>query len=116
MASWRGRLTELLALALETGSQAAVGAGDNARALFLANEATTRSPLRERSHRCLMAAHAAAGNRGEALRVYQRLRYRLAQELGVDPSLDTEGASARLLVELLAAATRPDCTQRPQWE
>lgn len=97
VASWRGRLTELLALALETGSQAAVGAGDNARALFLANEATTRSPLRERSHRCLMAAHAAAGNRGEALRVYQRLRYRLAQELGVDPSLDTEAAYLDLL-------------------
>lgn len=95
--SWRGRLTELLALALETASQAAVGVGDNARALFLANEATARSPLRERSYRCLMAAHAAAGNRGEALRAYQRLRYRLSHELGVDPSLDTEAAYLDLL-------------------
>lgn len=97
VASWRDRLTELLALALETASQAAVGVGDTSRALVLASEATSRSPLREHSHRCLMAAHAAAGNRGEALRVYQRLRYSLAHELGVDPSLETEAAYLDLL-------------------
>jgi DNA-binding SARP family transcriptional activator len=37
-----------------------------------------------------MQAHAAAGNRAEALRVYQRCRELLAEELGVDPSQETE--------------------------
>ena len=44
-----------------------------------------------------MAAHAAAGNRGEALLAYQRLRRVLADELGVDPDAETEAAYLQLL-------------------
>jgi len=44
-----------------------------------------------------MAAHDAAGNRAEALRAYQRARRLLADELGVDPSAETEAAYLSLL-------------------
>ena len=37
-----------------------------------------------------MRVHAALGNRAEALRVYGRCRRRLTDELGVDPSPQTE--------------------------
>jgi DNA-binding SARP family transcriptional activator/type II secretory pathway predicted ATPase ExeA len=96
----RDHLAELLLTALETASRAAAALRDTTRALVLAEEATTLAPLRESSHRCRMAAHAAAGNRGEALRAYQELRRLLAEELGVDPAPDTEAA----YLELLGAA------------
>ncbi len=44
-----------------------------------------------------MAALDGAGNRAEALRVYQRLRRVLADELGIDPSPETETAYLDLL-------------------
>jgi pentatricopeptide repeat protein len=56
-----------------------------------AEEALRLEPFRESTYRTLMRAHAAAGNRAEALRVYQRCRDLLAEELGVDPSGETEG-------------------------
>src|SRR5918995_1462852 len=72
-------------------------AGAEAAALAAADEAVQRAPLRESAHRCRMAAHAAGGNRAEALRAYQRLRRVLADELGVDPAAETEAAYLELL-------------------
>jgi len=43
-------------------------------------------PLRERPHAQLMLAKHRAGQTGDALEVYQRLRHRLHEELGIDPS------------------------------
>jgi len=93
----RDHLAELLLAGLETASQAAVALGDTTRALMFAEEAVTAAPLRESAHRCRMAAHAASGNRGEALRAYQDIRRLLAEELGVDPAPDTEAAYLDLL-------------------
>jgi DNA-binding SARP family transcriptional activator len=93
----RDRLSDLLVGALEVASQAAAAEGDPVAALTTADEAVERAPLRETAHRARMAAHAAAGNRGEALRAYQRLRRVLAEELGVDPDAETEAAYLRLL-------------------
>jgi DNA-binding SARP family transcriptional activator len=45
-----------------------------------------------------MEAHASAGNRPEALRAYRRFREMLTQELGTDPSPETE----QLYMQLLA--------------
>jgi DNA-binding SARP family transcriptional activator len=100
----RDRLSDLLVAALEVGSQAAAG-GDPAAALALADEAVERAPLRESAHRARMGAHAAAGNRGEALLAYQRLRRVLADQLGVDPDAETEAAYLQLLGP--AAPARP---------
>ena len=55
-----------------------------------AEEALRLEPFRESTYRTLMRANA-AGNRAEALRVYQRCRDLRAEELGVDPSRETEG-------------------------
>ena len=44
-----------------------------------------------------MTAHRATGNRGEAIRSYHRLRARLVDELGVDPTEETETLYLELL-------------------
>jgi DNA-binding SARP family transcriptional activator len=93
----RDRLSDLLVAALEVASQAAVAGGNAAAALAAAEEAVERAPLRESAHRARMAAHAAAGNRAEALLAYQRLRRVLADELGIDPDAETEAAYLQLL-------------------
>jgi DNA-binding SARP family transcriptional activator len=93
----RDRLSDLLVAALEVASEAAAASGDAATALALADDAVERAPLRESAHRARMRAHAAAGNRGEALLAYQRLRRVLADALGVDPDAETEAAYLQLL-------------------
>jgi len=55
--------------------------------------------LRESAHLRLMAAHAAAGNRGEALRAYEQCRALLDEELCVNPSAANETAYAAPLGE-----------------
>ena len=44
-----------------------------------------------------MRALGAAGERGEALRVWERCRIALVEELGVDPSPETEAVYLELL-------------------
>jgi predicted ATPase/DNA-binding SARP family transcriptional activator/Tfp pilus assembly protein PilF len=95
----QAELRELHQRALETASDAAAGAGDWAGALRWAEEAVEAAPLRESSYLRLMNAHAGAGNRGEALRAYERCRRVLAEELGVSPSPSTEAAYVALLGE-----------------
>jgi DNA-binding SARP family transcriptional activator len=104
----RDRLSDLLVAALEAASVAAAASGDAAAALALADDAVERAPLRESAHRARMGAHAAAGNRGEALLAYQRLRRVLADQLGVDPDAETEAAYLQLLGP--AAPARPTRT------
>ena len=54
-------------------------------------------PFRESGYRRLMQAHAAAGNPAEALRVYERCRRFLADELGAYPSAESEAAYLEIL-------------------
>jgi DNA-binding SARP family transcriptional activator len=62
-----------------------------------ATEAVTLEPFREKSYQLLMRAHAAVGNRAEALRVYERCRNLLSEELGVPPSSQTEAVYLDIL-------------------
>lgn len=56
-------------------------------------------PYRETAHVLLMRALTESGNAAEALSVYQRLRVKLAEDLGTQPSAEVED----VFLELLAA-------------
>ena len=62
-----------------------------------AREAVALEPFRETSYQLLMRAHAAVGNRAEALRVYELCRSILSEELGVPPSSQTEAVYLEIL-------------------
>jgi len=62
-----------------------------------AKETVAIEPFRETSYQLLMQAHAAVGNRAEALRVYERCRNLLSEELGVSPSPQTEAVYLDIL-------------------
>jgi DNA-binding SARP family transcriptional activator/DNA-binding beta-propeller fold protein YncE len=93
-ASWveqqRRELREVLVRALECLRDAAFAAGEIEEAARHAEEVTELEPFRENGYRRLMEAHAAAGNPAEALRVYERCRRFLADELGAYPSPEIE--------------------------
>lgn len=93
----QAELRELFLRALEVESDAAAAAADWPSALRAAEEAVSVEPFRESAHLRLMQAHAGAGNRGEALRAYERCRRVLADQLGVNPSPATEAAYVALL-------------------
>lgn len=71
--------------------------GDTTLAVAMAREALALAPFRESGYRRLMRAHAAAGDRAEALRIYAQCQTLLREELGVDPSSETEAVFRTLL-------------------
>lgn len=77
-------------------------------AIRWAEQAIEAEPFRESGYRLLMTAHIAAGNRAEALRVYERCRRLLADELGTYPSPETESLYRELLDTPPSADTTPD--------
>ena len=78
----------------------------------LAQHVVELEPYRESGYRRLMKAHAAGGNRAEGLRVYERCRQFLADELGAYPSPETES----IYKELLAAPTEGPRPEAPSSE
>ena len=94
---------ELLVRSLECLNEASFGAKDFAQAARHAEEVIELEPFRESCYRLLMEAHAAAGNRADALRAYERCRRLLADELGAYPSPETDS----IYRELLAAPSSP---------
>jgi basic membrane lipoprotein Med (substrate-binding protein (PBP1-ABC) superfamily)/DNA-binding SARP family transcriptional activator len=93
----RRDLRGVLVRALECSGDASLAAGEFAEAVRHAAEVTGLERFRESSYRRLMEAHAAAGNPAEALRVYERCRRFLADELGAYPSPETESLYRELL-------------------
>jgi YVTN family beta-propeller protein len=94
----RRRLADVLVRALECLADACLRSGHASDAAKWADELITLEPFRESGHRRLMQAHAAAGNRAEALRAYEDCRRLLAEELGAYPSPETESIYRDLLL------------------
>jgi DNA-binding SARP family transcriptional activator/ABC-type branched-subunit amino acid transport system substrate-binding protein len=86
----RRELHAVLVRAVECVRDASFAAGDFAEAARHGEEVIQLEPFRESGYRRLMEAHAAAGNPAEALRVYERCRRFLADELGAYPSPEIE--------------------------
>jgi SARP family transcriptional regulator, regulator of embCAB operon len=76
--------------ALDCLAEVQAWCGDHALALRSAEEAVALEPYRESGYQRLMRVHLAAGNRAEALRVYERCRRLLSAELGTRPTAETE--------------------------
>jgi DNA-binding SARP family transcriptional activator len=71
--------------------------GEPALGVDAAKQVVAREPFRETGYQLLMRAYAAAGNRAEALRAYERCRTLIAKELGADPSPETQAVHRKLL-------------------
>jgi DNA-binding SARP family transcriptional activator/streptogramin lyase len=98
----RAELRETLVRGLDCLAEAHRLAGDPRAAVRAAEELLELEPYQERGYRLLMEAQSAAGNDAEALRIYERCRRLLADELGTYPSPETE-AIYRGLLEIPAA-------------
>ena len=93
----RTALHQLHVKSLELLVDVRLAAGQPAQAVGPAGELVALEPFRDSAYRRLLRAHSAAGDRGEALRSYDRYRRVLAEELGVGPSPELEAAYLELL-------------------
>jgi DNA-binding SARP family transcriptional activator len=89
----------LLIRGLECMAATSEAIGDRSLAIQYSGEILDLEPFRETAYRQLMRLHAAMGNRAEALRVFDRCRTLLRDELGASPSQQTEA----LFLEILRA-------------
>lgn len=96
---WRQRLDDVHDNALEVYATSCLGIGGTELpgAERAARGLLDHSPLRETGYALLMDALAARGNVAEAMRVYDRARTILDQELGITPGRAIQQAHARLL-------------------
>ena len=104
----RSELADLRERALDVLTDACLRSGATREAAKWAEELVALSPFRETGYRRLMEARVAAGDRAEALRVYERCRRLLADELGAYPSPETESIYRALL-----AAPQPSARATP---
>ena len=95
----QAELREIHLQGLGVEAKAAMVLGRWADAAAAAEQAIALEPFRESAYMALLQSHAGAGNRGEALRAYERCRSVLAEQLGVSPSAGTEAAYMALLTE-----------------
>ncbi|MEU6409261.1 BTAD domain-containing putative transcriptional regulator [Microbispora sp. NPDC046933] len=96
------RLEELRLSALEARTTADLAVADPTAAGALVaelEETVAAHPLREPFHALLVRALCAAGRRGDALEAFERVRLRLADELGVDPGPELRAAHLEALRE-----------------
>ncbi len=105
-ASWiearRHRLRSLLVRGLHILSRITSANGEHALAIQYGTEIIELEPFQETGYRHLMQMHAEMGNRGEALRVFGKCRELFRDELGADPSQETE----RLFLDILRAGPK----------
>jgi two-component SAPR family response regulator len=93
----RERLRRLRHELLCDAARSALVIHQDREALRFAQSAQVTEPASEIANRLLMRAHAATGEVSTALRLFNTYRLRLADELGVDPSPQTQALYLQLL-------------------
>jgi DNA-binding SARP family transcriptional activator len=93
----RRAVERLSARARHLVARAALAAGDLATGVEAAEQALDDDAYDEESLRLIMAALAAQGRSSSALAMYERMRLRLADELGTSPSELTDAAHVAVL-------------------
>ncbi len=73
-------------------------------------------PLSERPHAQLMRALTRGGRQVDALRLYQRFRERLADELGLEPSASLRDLEGHILTQAPHVAPAEPSAPRPPTE
>jgi DNA-binding SARP family transcriptional activator len=82
----RERIRQLRLHALEAMGHRLIEQGRTIQAIEAGLAAVAADPLRESSHRLVISAHLAEGNRSEALRQYEAYAQLLDENLGLKPS------------------------------
>ena len=95
--SLQGKLERQLIRALDCLGEMQLAIGEPQTAVESALEALSIDPYRERTHRCLMRAYAATGNRAKALTAYHEFRQLLTEEVGTEPESETQALYLKLL-------------------
>jgi len=93
----RDKLRALLSRGLQVLTAVSLENGESELAVQYANEMVALEPFRETGYQQLMRLHARMGNRGEALRVFSHLRELLRDELGINPSPQSEAVFLEIL-------------------
>jgi DNA-binding SARP family transcriptional activator len=109
----RAALERLIGRARLAAAAALLEAGDWMAAADTAAAALERDPYEELALRTLMRAYVAGGQTATALAGYAKVRERLAEELGTDPSAETRQLHAAILTGELAAAAAQPGSERP---
>jgi DNA-binding SARP family transcriptional activator len=96
---WRRRLDDVRVRGLECFAAARLGLGGPTlpQAEECGRQLIALAPYRESGYRILMEALEQRGNVAEALRVYDRLRVLLREELGIAPSPAVQSVHRRLI-------------------
>jgi len=96
-ADGRRQAERLVRRARRAAWTAALAVGEHRRALDVAEQAMAADPLDEEAHRAAMQALYLGGDAAAALAAYERLRETLVEELGADPSTETEALYLAIL-------------------
>ncbi|WP_203932878.1 BTAD domain-containing putative transcriptional regulator [Virgisporangium ochraceum] len=107
------RLTEVWLGAREERIELDLAAGRYTGAVPALEELAAAHPLRERVHGQLMRALYGAGRQADALEVYRRLRRTLADELGLDPSLELRDLERSIIQQTIATTAPPPTRSIP---
>ena len=94
----RTRLSEIRGSAVEDLMQARLDLGEHDGLVGELEALVSEHPLRERLWGQLMVALYRSGRQSEALQAYQRLRRKLVEELGIDPSEEIQELERRILL------------------
>ncbi len=89
--------THVRALEAYAGATLGIGGTELAAAVRVGRELVSIEPYRESGYRILIDALTREGNAAEALLVYETLRTRLREDLGISPSGQTQDLYRRLL-------------------